>query len=163
VEDKALAAVIGAILGFLAKVLSDWLGLTKERRARVETRIIDIERTQRDQLQSSLQNATASINMYISRWLIHNKQLVAAQNDPEMVRLNSEVMKWIVSVFMFYPKTDVNEYESLLRFTYEGNHQAIMLEKQAWEVRQLLVSLAAIYQKSNNEAVKVLADVAKVQ
>jgi hypothetical protein len=162
-EGTALVAVIGAILGFLAKMGSDWLGLTRDRWARGETRIIDIEKAQRDQLQSSLQNATASVNLYISRWLTHQRQLERAQNDAEMVRLNSEVMKWIVSVFIFYPKTNVNGYEELLRFTYQGNHQAIMKEEQAWAVRQLLVSLAAIYQKSNNEAVKVLADVGSIR
>jgi hypothetical protein len=60
-EGTALVAVIGAILGFLAKMGSDWLGLTRDRWARGETRIIDIEKAQRDQLQSSLQNATASV------------------------------------------------------------------------------------------------------
>jgi len=46
---------------------------------------------------------------------------------------------------MHFPQKAIPEYQELSEHTSQSNHNAIILEKEAWAIRQVLISLALKY------------------
>ena len=61
------------------------------------------------------------------------------------MRLNAEVKKCLLALLLHFPDKALPEYKELGDRTRKANHTAIILEDEAWDIRQLLISLAVRY------------------
>src|SRR5436190_23262060 len=112
--DASTAALVGAVgvglLSFAGTYLSNRYAWTREREARQG----DIEKWHREQLQSGLVDATAAVNRYCVWWLRHNQNIAEAQKDPELVNLNADLRRAIVTILLHYPYKAIPEYQDLV-------------------------------------------------
>jgi hypothetical protein len=147
-----VGALIGAIASFAGTAYSNWISLQREREGRKEQSRTELERWHREQLQASLLDATSKLDLYIVTFLRHPHDLAGAQNDQELVTLNAEVKKWLVTVLLHYPNKGLPEYSELLQRTHRANWTAIMIEEHAWAIRQLLIDLAVRFESESIRA-----------
>jgi hypothetical protein len=140
-----LGTLVGAVASFAGTAVSNWFMLRKERESRRDQQRSEFEKWRRELLQNTLLSAASQIDLYVTRWLPHQKDLGRAQNDPELVRLSSEVKRNILALLMVFPEKSVPEYIQLGDHARKANYTAIVLEDEAWAIRQLLISLATKY------------------
>jgi hypothetical protein len=144
--DASVAGLLGALVGggasFAGTALSSWFMLTKERETLLKQREAETAKWKREQLHSVILGAAAQMDLYITRWLEFKKDLGRAQQDSEMVRLNSEVKKCLLAILMYYPGKKDAAFGKLEECARKANYNAILKEDEAWEIRQTLITLA---------------------
>jgi hypothetical protein len=137
-----LGTLVGAGTSIATTVLSTWLLGKKERESRTDQQRFDAEKWKREQLQAALLNAASGVDLYVARWLPYNADLARAQQDAELVKLSSELKRSMLAVLLWFPEKTRTEYLDLGQNAELANHNAIVLEKQAWAIRQVLIKLA---------------------
>lgn len=145
-----LGTLVGAVASFAGMAVSNWFMLRKERESRRDQQRSEFEKWRRELLQSTLLSAASQIDLYVTRWLPHQKNLGRAQNDLELVKLSAEVKKSVLALLMVFPEKSLAEYVQLGDHAQKANHTAIVLEDEAWAMRQLLISLAIKYGATDN-------------
>jgi hypothetical protein len=140
-----LGTLVGAVASFAGTAVSNWFMLRKERESRRDQQRFEFEKWRRELLQSNLLSAASQIDLYVTKWLPHKKDLARAHNDHELVKLSSEVKKGVLALLMVFPEKTLDEYIQLGAHAHKANHTAIVLEDEAWAMRQLLISLAIKY------------------
>src|SRR5512134_433713 len=88
-----LGTLVGAVASFAGTAVSSWFLLRKERESRRDQQRADSDKWRRELLQGTLLNAASQIDLYVTRWLAHQKDLGRAQLDPELVKLSAEVKR----------------------------------------------------------------------
>jgi hypothetical protein len=145
VVDPAAAAllgtVLGAVLGFFGKVVSDWMSLRKERETREDQRKAESAKWQQEQLQHSLSSAIKSLNLYITK-AINKPTIEERQKDPELQQASAEAQSWLVSLLAVYPEKSAKEYAELVNGVDRPMWKAVPDVGDVWDIRQLIVKLA---------------------
>jgi hypothetical protein len=144
-EVTLLAALAGAAASFAGTALSGWFLLKKERESRRDQQSSDEEKWRREQLHATLLTAASQIDLYITRWLPYGEDLGRAQQDGELTKLSADVKKGIIAVLMNVPDKTQPEYHQLGVHAEKANHTAIILQPEAWAIRQLLINFAIKY------------------
>lgn len=133
--------IAGGVIGIAGKSLSDWLSVKKEREARRDQFRAEAEKWQRDRIASSLTQSVKLLNIYIT--LSIGKRLEDVQADSACRESSAEAQRALVEVIMVYPNKSAGEYSELVNSVDKAMWKAVPDVDTAWNIRQLIVRLAA--------------------
>lgn len=80
-----LGTLVGAIASFAGTAVSNWFMLRKERESRQDQQRSEFEKWRRDLLQNTLLSAASQIDLYVTSWLPHQKDLSRAQTTSNLL------------------------------------------------------------------------------
>ena len=100
---------------------------------------------QREQLETAMRNAANQVDLYVKAGLRYQNDLEQAAQDPEIMRLDTEVKNCLFALLMHFPEKALPEYQELAKLVTKANWATSIQLDKAWEIRHLLFSLASKY------------------
>ncbi|MCW3477483.1 hypothetical protein [Limobrevibacterium gyesilva] len=141
--------VAGGLFGVIAKIIADVNQTNRDRETRREQQRSDFQRWQREQFMLLMINCAKSANLYVSKRIADGGDDVAAQNDPDIRQASAELQGWLIALAIVCPDAASDDYRRLCENLDKAMWQAVPKIQPVWEIRQLLVKLAARFSESS--------------